>query len=112
MFGYADLNYDERLALVSLLRLVVQADKRYSPEEDTRLAQISAEMGDDLYDGTILEVRQKLPTPDHVRQHAATVTRPDARVFILGLLRGMASVDGEASEEAAEIESLSKLWNT
>jgi uncharacterized tellurite resistance protein B-like protein len=111
MFGYPDLNDDERLALVSLLRLVVQADKQYSREEDSRLAQISSEMGDDLYDGTVTEARAKLPTPEDVRRHAAKVVRPESRAFILGLLQGIAAADGEATEEKVEIEALLRLWS-
>lgn len=111
MFGYQDLTHDERIALVALLRLVVQADRRYTSAEDSRLAQISSEMGDAQYDDAVREAREKLPGPDEVRRNAATVDRAQARSFMLSVLEGIAVVDGEGAEGAAELESLRRLWN-
>lgn len=110
MFSFADLTLEERLVLVGMLKVVVQADDLYSKEEDKRLDQISEEMGNEVFDAAVAEAARRFKTLEEIRVNAASVERPEARALILETLKGMAGADGETSEETREIDALARLW--
>lgn len=108
--NYKDLTDEERLALVGLIKVVIQADRLYSKEEDAELKRIAGEIGEELFIATVDEARERFKTLDAIKEYARTVERQEARELILSTVQEMAVSDEVSPEEAQMVDWLSELW--
>jgi uncharacterized tellurite resistance protein B-like protein len=106
-----DLTPEENLALVGLLKLVIQADKLYSRKESAELKRVAGLMGTEVFHRTVEEARLKFTTLADVETFAATITRQVAREQIYNVVLEMARVDGIPPAEQGSLDWLARLWN-
>jgi uncharacterized tellurite resistance protein B-like protein len=106
-----DLTSEENLALVGLLKLVIQADQLYTLKESAELRRVANLMGTELFHRTVEEARQKFKTLADVETFAATITRQIARKQIYDVVQEMARVDGVPAAEQGSLDWLARLWN-
>ncbi len=106
-----ELSSEENIALVGLLKLVIQADKLYSLKESAELKHVASLIGADVFHRSVEAARKKLKTLEDVKAFAPSVTRQEARMLIFSLLQEMAHVDGVVADEEHSLEWLAKLWN-
>lgn len=106
-----DLNDDERLALVAILELVLDADAQMSDEEMDKLDAVAAELGDDVYDATVDEVDRRFAGEESLRAFLPTILRPEARELIYGTVLDAAISDTVDSSEGDFLDWLAQTWN-
>ena len=107
----ADLDDSEALALVGLMREVVQADGDYSPEEQGVVREIRDALGHERFDATIERAKQELPGRAEVKAHAKTIERQEARWAIWEQLVDIARSDGVDAEEEKPLVWLARWWD-
>lgn len=105
-----ELTSDERLALVSLLKLVVRADRQLSSPELNELREIARQVGRDLWHATIEQARSRFRSEQEVRTFAETITRPEAQKLIYKQLVRAARADGIVPQEASVLLWLARRW--
>ena len=105
-----ELNRDERVALLGLLKLMIQADREMSAEEGQELNRIAAQMGPEVWKETKKEAMEQLRSADDIRQQAGRVTRQPARELIYDLVFDMALPGAVVDEEKKELDWLVQLW--
>jgi len=106
-----ELAHGEGLALVGLLKRVIEADKRLALRESAMLQQLADAMGRHSFNQMVDEARARFPSLDALKAHVATIERPEARALIYRTAREMADVDGDrAFEEDALLGWLARLW--
>jgi len=96
-----ELNQDERLALVALLKAVILAEQRVPIEEREKLQSIVEELGEEPYQSLLTEVDERFSSEVDVRHCLAKISRQDARELIYGTIMEMAlsaSIDRGESE--------------
>jgi len=102
---------EEGLALVGLIKMVIQADKRFALAESAALQQLAEQMDRKTFNQLVDRARKELPTLDALRTHLTTVERPEARALIYRTVTEMADADAErTSEERAVLQWVAKLW--
>jgi hypothetical protein len=102
---------EENLALVGLLKAMIQADKVYSEGEAAQLEKISSQMGEELFHTTVGKARERFKTRGDIQRFSATIARPAARQLIFDALHQMAIADNELPVEKDLLKWLAKLWN-
>jgi enolase len=105
-----ELNEQERLALMGLLRLTISADVTLSQGESQQLKRIAADMGQDAFREARDTAKGRLQTRSDVEQALRAVERSAARSLIYRY-----ALDAARSDEliAAELEVLrwvAELW--
>jgi len=106
-----ELSSEENLALIGLLKVIIQADNLYSLKESAQLKRVASLIGADLFKQTVDVAREKFKTLDDVKAFVPSVTRQEARMLIFSLLQEMAHADGVVADEEQSLEWLAKLWN-
>jgi uncharacterized tellurite resistance protein B-like protein len=109
-FDFKDLTDDERLALVGLIKVVIQADRLYSEEEDAELKKVAYALGEELFIATVDQARERFKSLDAIKEHARTVERQEARELILTTVQEIAVSDEVSPEEAHVVDWLSEMW--
>ncbi len=105
-----ELQKDERIALLGLLKLMIQADKEMSNEEGRELNRVAEVMGPDLWKATKQEAMETLRTVEDIRRQAEKVERAEARELIYELVFDMALPGSVVDSEREELDWLVKLW--
>ena len=105
-----DLNQDERLALVALLKAVIFAGERVPIEEIDELQDIVDELGEDTYQALLTEAEKRFSSEDDVREFLLKISRPDARELIYGTIMEMALTDSVDRGEAEVLGWLADAW--
>jgi hypothetical protein len=106
----ADLNHDQRLALVALIEATVQADRRASQEEADALADITAELGDAEYRKIAIEADSRFKDDDQLRKFLAGVQGEEARELIYGTVLELAMADFVSGHESELLQWLAQTW--
>jgi uncharacterized tellurite resistance protein B-like protein len=110
-FTFGDLTDEERLALVGLLKVVIQADKLYGRLESVELKRLASQIGSDRFHEAVEQARVRFPSVDAIKEHAATIERPAARALIFEAVQGMALADQQLKPEELEVMRwLAELW--
>jgi hypothetical protein len=86
----SELNQDERLALMGLLKAVIRADKDFSAEEAEEVKNVKAALGADVWRYTLDLARQHIHSLEDVKRAADQVLRQPARELIFGTLHAVA----------------------
>jgi hypothetical protein len=106
----ADLDAEERLALVALVRFMVRMDGVFSPAEVTALTALAKEVGSAEFWATMSEVQQRVATADDMVQLTEQVRRREVQAWIYGVLLGLAAVDGVDGSEIQLLEWVQETW--
>ena len=105
-----DLDPDEQLVLVGLVKAVVHADQFVSVQESERIAELADALGPELWNRRVNEARERLATADDLFQLAKAITRAEARVAIHGILCEVAATDRIDDQEAQILDWLAEVW--
>jgi hypothetical protein len=106
----ADLDHDQRLALVALIEATVTADRRTSPEEAETLADITEALGDAEYQRIAIEVDGRFNDEADLRKFLALVQDQDARELIYGTVLDLAMADFVSGRESELLQWLGQTW--
>ena len=106
-----DLTDEERIALVSLLREVIQADDVYSDAERRGIRALRKEMGEAVFDDAVAEAADRFRSRADVKAHAKSITRPEARRLIYERLLEVADSDGLVPAEEKPLVWLASWWD-
>jgi Tellurite resistance protein TerB len=106
-----DLDPDERLALVSLSRVVVRADGAVSPSEGRSIKRIAVELGEATYRELFAQAAELFPDEAQLRPFLATIERQEARNLIFDTILQLAASDEITSEEGSLVAWLEEAWN-
>jgi uncharacterized tellurite resistance protein B-like protein len=107
-----ELTHDETLALINLLKRVIEADHRLALGESVLLQQLADRMGRHSFNQLADEARSRFPTLDALKAHLATIARPAARALIYETAKDMANADSDrAPAEEALLGWLAQLWD-
>jgi hypothetical protein len=106
-----ELTHDERLLLVGLLEMVVNADQVLSEEEDRALKRIAAQVGAEAFQAAIQEADARFTGPEDIRQLALAIQRPEARELIFTAIQEVAVSDEVTIEEMQLVNWLADLWD-
>ena len=106
----SELNEDEELALLGLMREIVQADGEYSPGERHAVDELRTELGTARFDKAILRAMDAFDSRAELKEHAKKITRPEARRAIYAALEKVAASDGVTESEAKPLAWLASWW--
>jgi hypothetical protein len=107
----ADLNQDERTALVGLMKLVVMSDGNVTEDELEHVEVLVDAFGEEGYQRTLEAFEKRFTDETSFRNFLRGVGREEAREVIFGTVlegAGEGALDGN---EADLLDWLSKAWN-
>ena len=105
-----DLNPDERIALVGLVREVVLADNQISEDEIDEVAEIVDAFGDEGYQASVEAFDTRFSDEESFRRFLATITRQEARELIYGTVLQGAAADAIEGGESELLSWLADVW--
>lgn len=107
-----DLTNEETVCLMGLLREVIQADDDYSPAERAKMRELRDALGDARFDAAIDEAKSRYAgSRAALKEHAKTITRPDARKLMFSVLEKVAASDGITASERKPLEWVASWWD-
>jgi hypothetical protein len=106
-----DLNQDERLALVGLMKLTVMSDGNVSEDELEYVEELVDAFGEDGYQQLLDAFEKRFADAETFRTFLQTITRQDARELIFGTVLEAAGVEAIEGPEADLLDWLTKTWN-
>jgi hypothetical protein len=107
----ADLNQDERTALVGLMKLVVMSDGSVTEDELEHVETLVDAFGEGEYQRTLEAFEKRFTNEASFREFLRKIGREEAREVIFGTVlegAGEGALDGH---EADLLDWLSKAWN-
>jgi hypothetical protein len=109
----ADLNQDERTALVGLMKLTVMSDGSVSEEELEYVEDLVDAFGEDGYQSTLDAFEKRFSDADGFKRFLKTVGagRQDARELIFGTVLETAGTEAIEGGEAELLDWLGKTWD-
>jgi hypothetical protein len=111
MISLQDLLPHELAALAGLVRVLVRADGRFTPQESAAIDRIAAADGaTDLLWQAISTSAQKAQTDDQIAEAVASVKRLEAQIRIVALLDELAAADGVQPAETALLTDIRRRW--
>jgi hypothetical protein len=105
-----ELDADERIALVGLVKAVLMADGRVSEEEHDEVALLVDAFGEAGYRTALDAFESRFPDEGSFRQFLAGLIRQDARELIYGTILEGASADAIAGQESELLAWLGRVW--
>ena len=105
-----DLNADERVALVGLVREVVLADSKISEDEIDEVAEIVDAFGEEGYEAAVDGFDARFSDEESFRRFLATITRQEARELIYGTVLQGAAADAIEGGESELLSWLADVW--
>jgi hypothetical protein len=105
-----ELTPEERVALVALLELAVEADATVSEDEVDELREIVEAVGEESYRAAAAEVDTRFQSEDELKAFLQTITRQEARELIYEAVLEAALPDAIGAREAALLDWLAKEW--
>jgi hypothetical protein len=106
-----ELTREERIALVALLELAVEADATVSDDEVEELQETVDAIGADAYREAAAEVDNRFRDEDDLKAFLRTITRQEARELIYEAVLEAVMPDAIGAREAALLEWLAKEWS-
>ena len=106
-----DLNHEERLSLVALLREVVGADSSASEAEADAIDRVVEALGEDEYRRLVDEVDARFKDEAGFKAFLAGIDRQEARDLIYGTVLETATADTVSTSESDILDWLARTWN-
>ena len=106
-----DLDDNETLALAALLKFVVLADGRVTPEEQEEIDMLVEELGEDRYRRAIDQVATRFSDEDALKKFLGTIKRQEARELIFGAIFEAALIDAIEGNESEILDWVGKEWD-
>lgn len=107
----ADLNHEEKVALVALVEFLVESDTAVSEQEIDHIQAIAEALGEDEFRKLAEEVDRRVEDEDGLRELLSAVQRPDAREVIFETALETAIPDGILTHESEILEWLEEEWD-
>jgi hypothetical protein len=109
----ADLNQDERTALVGLMKLTVMADSNFSEEELEYVEELVDAFGEEGYQKTLDAFEKRFIDAESFKGFLKGVGagRQDARELIFGTVLEAASAEAIEGREAEILDWLGRTWD-
>lgn len=108
----AELNEDERLALVGLTKLVVLSDGEVAEDELEHVEALVAAFGEDAYQDTLDKFEDQFSDePSFRRFLQQKIGRQEARDLIFGTILQSAEEGSLDDKETNLLDWLSRTWN-
>lgn len=107
----ADLNVDERTALVGLVKAVVLSDSIVSQDEIEEVREIVNAFGEESYRHLLDAFESRFPNEETFKVFLKTVVRQDARELIYGTVVTGAAADAIEGHESELLSWLAETWN-
>jgi hypothetical protein len=105
-----DLDRDERLALVALIRAIALADGSVSAAEARMVPDIADAIGAQAYREDFALALERFPDEASLKAFVQGVGRPIARELIYRTVADLAEADDLADEELTLLRWLSATW--
>jgi hypothetical protein len=105
-----DLDREERLALVALVRAIVLADGKISADEAELVPEIIDALGEASYQEAFARALRVCPDEVALKTVVSPIGRPAARELIYRTIADLARADGLAAEELPLLRWLSSTW--
>jgi hypothetical protein len=107
----ADLNQDERVALVGLMKLLVMSDGNVSDDELEHVEDLIDVIGDDEYEAALESFEDRFEGKgDAFRAFLKSVNRQEARELIFGTVLDAAGAEAVEPGEASLLDWLQREW--
>jgi uncharacterized tellurite resistance protein B-like protein len=106
----SDLDADETLALVALMKAIVLTDGNVSAAEAEALPALIEEIGEDRYRRSYTVAAERLADDVSLKAFLGEIRRPEARRLILDTIAGLAREDGVSEGERALLAWVSSTW--
>ena len=108
----ADLNDDERVALVGLTKLVVLSDGEVAEDELEHVEGLVGAFGEDAYQRSLDRFEGEFADEASFRKYLEQkVRRQDARDLIFGTILASAEEGALDDKETSLLDWLSQVWN-
>jgi hypothetical protein len=106
-----DLNADERVALVGLLKLVVVSNGNVSEDELEEVQQVADAFGEEAYEGALDAFEARFLDEQSFQTFLRTIGRQEARDLIYGTVLQAAAADAIEGQESEILSWLAEAWN-
>jgi hypothetical protein len=107
----SDLNADERIALVGLMKAIVLSDGDVSDDEIEHVETLVEAFGEKEYERALDAFEQRFPDEDSFKKFLETIGRQDARELIFATVLEGADEGGLEGGETELLDWLSAAWN-
>ncbi|HVZ74342.1 MAG TPA: hypothetical protein VHJ20_18305 [Polyangia bacterium] len=109
----ADLNPDERTALVGLMKLTVMSDGAVSEDELEYVEELVDAFGEDAYQRTLDAFEKRFSDGEAFKKFLAGIgaNRQEARELIFGTVLEAAGAEAIEGDEAELLDWLGKTWD-
>ena len=107
----ADLNQDERTALVGLMKLIVMSDGNVTEDELEHVEALVDAFGEGEYQRTLEAFEKRFTDEASFREFLRKIGREEAREVIFGTVLEGAGEGALDRNEADLLDWLSKAWN-
>lgn len=105
-----DFTPEEDLALIGLMREIIQADDEYSDEERVEVDRLRDDIGAARFAVAIEVAKKQFKSRKDLAAHVVSIKRVAAQKTILLRLREVAEADGIHPAEQKPLEWLAKVW--
>jgi hypothetical protein len=106
-----DLNEDERVALVGLMKLVVMSDGEVSEDELEHVEVLVNAFREDGYRAALDRFERQFRDEADFRRFLQQIRRQDARDLIFGTILESAGEGALDTTETSLLDWLSRVWN-
>jgi hypothetical protein len=107
----ADLNQDERTALVGLMKQTVMSDGNVSEEELEYVEELVDTFGEDGYQTTLDAFEKRFKDVESFKKFLGGIGRQEARELIFGTVLEAAGAEAIEGAEAELLDWLGKAWD-
>ena len=107
----SELDPNERIALVALIKTMALADHAVSSEEEDMLAGLIDEMGEEQYATAIDAADRRFETEAQLKAFLQTIQREEARELIYATALDLAMADVVSGNESPLLRWLASTWN-
>jgi hypothetical protein len=107
----SELNADERIALVGLIKDVVLSAGRPSEDEIEEVEDVVDSFGEGVYQETLDAFEARFSDEEAFKSFLLTIRRQDARDLIYGTILQGAASDAIEGHESDLLSWLAKVWS-
>jgi hypothetical protein len=106
----ADLDADETLALVALIKAIVLTDRNVSAQEAESLPPLIEQIGEDRYRRSYTVAKDRLADDASLKAFLGAIRRPEAQRLIYDTILRLARADGLHADEGKLLDWVFSTW--